>query len=405
MAAEFKFPNEIDPLGSNLNKALDFQRMPTGKQRQISVRVGEIIRGKIVEVISPQQAVISLPDGTFTAEITGKFKSGDELFFRVQSTEPSLVLKIHSMFVGKENQELPISEILRILDLPKANLFEKIVGIEKDKSNIILREEVILKAKYANNLLEKFPKENLEIIIRFIDFSLENNLVPTKELFENFKMMYSLKGLLDKIFTILAKQTELLPGDLRAKLQEQKNFLQQKPALPVLLKFFSPNFSHIEDNFFNYLLRLRNVDIPSEVKIIFEELWNMFNGFWIVNASASLSFGNVIYFIIPYIWEKNFSFTLVRYRKRKQSNTETLLLSLEDEEQIQPIWENLEKELAQYFSSSEGRNEFNSMQNNFKKNSRKDGLRLIVKTPTGYTQVVRLLSSPSESQSSVSIVI
>lgn len=188
MTADFKFPNEIDPLGSNINRTLDFQKMPNLRQKQVSFRIGEILRGKIIEVISPQQAVISLPNGTFTAEISGRFQSGDELFFRVQAVDPSLVLKIHSVFVTKDNKKLPTNELIRILDLPKTPLFESIVERTKERANVILRDELISQAKYANNLLENNPKTNLSLILYFIDFALETIWNLPKNFFNILKL-------------------------------------------------------------------------------------------------------------------------------------------------------------------------------------------------------------------------
>ncbi len=405
MSAEFKFPNEIDPLGTNLNRATDFQRIPLGKQKQITVRIGEILRGKIVEVISPQQAVISLPNGTFTAEISGRFKAGDELFFRVQKVEPSLVLKIHSMFVGKGNWEIATNEILRILDLPKNNLFEKIIDYEKSKSNIIVREEVILKAKFSSAILEKIPKENLNLLLRFVDFALNNNLEPTMELFEHYKGMFSIKDLIPKIVTLLQANQALLPPDIKNQMQNFRNLLQLNQPIPNLLKNFSPNFIHNPDNLFNFLLNLKNFDFPNEMKIPLEDLYKAFNSFWVINASASFSYANFIYLVVPYIWERNFRYTFVLYRKRKQGTTEEQYYYFEDEEIIKPVKENLEHELRNFFSKNEGRNDFILLQKSFQKNSQKETSRLIIKSPTGFTQLIRLLPSHGESTTGVSIVI
>ncbi|MCX7908814.1 MAG: hypothetical protein N2560_04765 [Ignavibacteria bacterium] len=405
MAAEFKFPNEIDPLGSNVNRTLDFQRLSQGKQKQISVRVGEIIRGKIVEVISPTQAIISLPDGTFSAEITGKFKSGDELFFRVQSVEPSLVLKIYSIFVGKENKELPISEILRILNLPKTNLFETIISNEKNKANVIIREDVILKAKYANNFLEKFSKENIELLLRFIDFALESNIEPNIEFFEHYKRMFLLKEIIPKLISVLNLNLELFPDSTKSKIQELRKILQQNVPFSTFIKYFSPNFNHINENIFNLVAELKTQKLSTDMTSIVDDFLKCFNSLWIINSAASLSVGNTIFFIIPYIWENNVRFTLFRYRKRKLGNTDEHKFNPEDEELIQPIKENLEKEMGNYFTSSEGRNELNLLQSNFRRNSRKEGIRLIIKTPTGNTQLLRLINLPNDNQTGVSIVI
>lgn len=405
MAAEFKFPNEIDPLGSNLNRALDFQKMPPSRQKQITVRVGEILRGKIVEVVSPQVAVISLPDGNFTAEITGKFQPGDELFFRVQSVEPTLVLKIHSVFIGKDSKEFPTSEILRILDLPKSSLFEQIVARAKEKANIIVRDELIVQAKYANNLLGANPKENLNLILNFIDFSIENNIEPTSDLYSTYKKFLALNDILPKLWLSIASNFEFFPEEVKKKILAINSAIKQNVTYLNLLKLLSPNFSYNEENLFNILVKINKYDLPGDLNTILEEFRNWFNAFWIVNASSTMSLGSIIYFILPFIWENNPRFTILRYRRKKYSNVEEQKFTIEDEELLPPIRDSLERELGNFFSQGEWKNEFSSMLNQFRKQSRKEGNRLIVKTPLGYTQIIRLLTSPPDTPTSVSIVI
>lgn len=404
MAADFKFPNEIDPLGSNLNRALDFQKMPPSRHKQISVRVGEIIRGKIVEVVSPQVAVISLPDGTFTAEISGKFQSGDELFFRVQSVEPSLVLKIYSVFTSKENKYLPTSELLRILDLPKTSLFELIVSQTKEKSNILFRDEIILQAKYANNLLGNNPKTDLKLVLNFINFALENNIEPSNDFFTSYSTMFKYNEFIPKLLTSILMNIEYFPEETKKKVLAINNALKQSNQLSNLIKLLSPNFFYKEDNIINILFKPNFHKPPNEIKSIIEEFHTWFNAFWIVNASSTVLNGSTIYFIMPYIWKNNPRFTIISHRRKKHRNVDVQDFTLEDEELVQPIIEKLESNLNNFFSSDE-KNEFTTMLNQFRKQSKKEESRLFITTPLGKTQIIRLLTNPPEATPSVSIVI
>lgn len=405
MAAEFKFPNEIDPLGSNMNRSPDFQKMPPARPKQISVHIGEIIRGKIIDVISEQQAVISLPDGTFSAEISGRFKSGDELFFRVQSVEPSLVLKIHSVFVAKDNKELSISEIMRILDLPKSPLFEVIVERAKEKANILFREDLILRAKYANDLMERNPKEELNQLLHFVDFALDNHIEPSSEFYQIFKKYHNFKVLFPGFLMAIYSNIELFPPEIKNKILAIRNNLQQNTTIINLIRLLSPNFFFREDNLFNILVQPQSLQLSGEIKTILDEIRNWFNSFWIVNASTVFTTSNLIYFVLPYLWENYPRSTLARYQRKKFGNLEEKNIIFEDEELIQPIADSLKREFNNYFSSNEGKNEFNNLLTLFKRYSRKEGNRLFVRTPLGFTQILHLLSPPTENTSRVSIVI
>ncbi|ROL57286.1 hypothetical protein D9V84_04655 [Bacteroidetes/Chlorobi group bacterium Naka2016] len=405
MTADFKFPNEIDPLGSNINRTLDFQKMPNLRQKQVSFRIGEILRGKIIEVISPQQAVISLPNGTFTAEISGRFQSGDELFFRVQAVDPSLVLKIHSVFVTKDNKKLPTNELIRILDLPKTPLFESIVERTKERANVILRDELILQARYANNLLENNPKTNLSLILYFIDFALENNLEPSKEFFQHFKTLFEINDLFPKLWSIIISNIELFPDSVRRQIQTIRNSVQSNQLINIF-KLLSPNFFYNEDNLFELLLtKLDFSTLSGDIKSILESLKKWFTSFWVVNTSATLSFGTTLYFILPYIWENNIRFTTLRYKRKRFGTVEEQKIAFEDEELIEPIRGNIEEEFQHFFSNEDGKKELNLMQQHFKRQSRKEGTRLIVKTPFGAVQILRILNLNPENPSNVSIVI
>ncbi|MFN3781227.1 MAG: hypothetical protein ACK4SO_03520 [Candidatus Kapaibacteriota bacterium] len=389
-----------------MNRSLDYQRLPQGRQKQISVRNGEIIRGRIIDVISPRQAVISLPDGTFTAEITGKFKPGDELFFRVQSAEPTLILKIHSLYVSKDNKELSTNEILRILDLPRTNLFEKIIDSEKSKLNLLVRDDIILMAKYAQTLTEKYPKENIGLILRFLEFSLKNLIMPETQLYFSFTKIFDFGKVFNQIMNFLLSNPKLLPEENRRKILDFPSIFNQRIDTFSFLQLFSPNFSHTSDNFFNTLVgALNQLDLSTDIKSIFTELKSILNYLWAINSASVLSGGNTIFLIIPYIQGTNLRYSVFRYRKKVFGSKQKETLTLDDEEAIEPIASNLENELRQFFSSQHGKQLFQELVNSYKRTSTREGDKIIIKSPFGTVQVVRILFLGGSGQASVSIVI
>ena len=84
----------------------------------ISLRVGEIVQGSIIEVYSDKEVLVKLPIGTMTATLMGKLKKGDALFFRVMEIDPGLVLRIYAVGTRVKSKENTTEELVRILDLP-----------------------------------------------------------------------------------------------------------------------------------------------------------------------------------------------------------------------------------------------------------------------------------------------
>jgi len=408
MAAEFQFPSEIDPLGEGYRKNLEFQKVPQSKLKSITVRVGEIVRGRIVEVLSSRQAIIDLPDGTFTAEISGRFNPGDELFFKVQSTEPALVLKIYSIFSRLHNKELPVDEIIRLLDLPSTSLFQKIIDTEKKQANVIIKEDVLLISQFASKILEKFPKNNIDQILKFIYFAIQLKIEPSVEFFETYIKMLDLGKHLPSLINYILLQRNSLPTSSKEKLERLLN-LYHRPVFPSIFNFFSPNAFSSDENIFSILLRLRNsidyATLPTGLKQLVDEILGGFSAFWMVNSALAHTNPSWMFVFIPFFLKGNLNYTIIKYKKTRTGSRYQYHIEFEDEETIKPIGDSLKKEMEEFFEKEETAQHLFNSQREFQKQSRKEANRIVIKLPNAEVHILKLLPSGTDNTRKVSIVI
>ncbi|MCI0472581.1 MAG: hypothetical protein L0Y76_03260, partial [Ignavibacteria bacterium] len=197
----------IKPLNPEERKEKDFLKKPLSRRTgDIQLRVGEVLQATILEVLSPQEAIVQLPTGTVHAFIHGRLKKGDVVFLRVQEIAPNLVLRIHSVSVVKIGTELSENEILRILDLPESLFFIELIKFLKEHRTHIQRDESLIIENSFSSLDDSIRKEyKPNIILSAIIFMLENKLPVDSRIF--LKIAPVLSG---NIFVLdLLKELEL----------------------------------------------------------------------------------------------------------------------------------------------------------------------------------------------------
>ncbi len=408
MAAEFKFPSDIDPLGEGYRKNLDFQRTQQTKVRNVTVRVGEIVRGKIQEVLSPTQAVITLPDGTFSAEISGHFNPGDELFFKVQSTEPALVLKIYSTFAKIQNKELSTGEIIRVLDLPSTQLFQKIINKEKTISNVIIRDDVLSIATYAKKIIETFPKQNIDDILNFIYLFLKVQFEPSPDLFESYFKMINFPNQFPALLFSLLSQSQYFPDIIQKKLEVIRNSTP-RPTFFSIFSLLSPNNFNYEDNIFSILWKFKNSieyrNISENIRAIIEEILAGFSSFWLLNSAFSYTNPQILFVIAPFLYKDSLQFNIFHYRRKKIGQKFFSEIKWEESENFLPVLPTFEQEFKDFLKKEENAQSLLNSQKEFNRNSRKESNRIVIKLPNSEIKIVKLLSFDRGDQRKVSIVI
>ncbi|MCO5252194.1 MAG: hypothetical protein M9949_12370 [Candidatus Kapabacteria bacterium] len=168
------------------NTYYPYTQAQKSKPQFTKVRAGEIVQGRIVKITGYQTALVRLPIGNFHAEIHGKLKAGDELFFYVMETQPNLIMRVYSVSIYHANTRRGIDEILRILDLPHSKEFLKTTEIAAKFNHMIIRDEIysILRT-YASIDSEQLEGFDFETAIETLWLMKESNIEFDEDIFAN----------------------------------------------------------------------------------------------------------------------------------------------------------------------------------------------------------------------------
>lgn len=176
--------DSIKPVGQRPQPDTPYSAPVRKTEKHIKLRTGEILHGSILDLPAPEEAVVRLPIGTFRAQLQGKLKRGDSLFFKVAEIEPALVLKIYGVAVKSGNAELSVEDIIRILNLPDFPLYKEIIDFLKKFRTTLNRDEALLIFKALNSLQEasakqRHPKELIQLLftIHEAGIPLESDIV------------------------------------------------------------------------------------------------------------------------------------------------------------------------------------------------------------------------------------
>jgi hypothetical protein len=165
---------------------------------------GEIIQGLIIDIPEPEFADVRIPIGVFKAKLHGRLQKGDEMFFKVEEVNPALILKIYSVSSFYKGEELPIEEIMRMLDIPHKQEWIQIINIYKKMKHNIIRDDILHIIKgfslISDELFEKFENEVLiKTLLFFLDSEIVVNDNNLKTFIQYFSINISYKQSIDKI--------------------------------------------------------------------------------------------------------------------------------------------------------------------------------------------------------------
>jgi len=290
------------------------------KNKNIQLRQGEIVQGKILKIYSHKEAEVRLPIGDLKAEFSGKLKPGDILFFKVDSVTPSLVLKIYAVSQKIAGRILDNKEILRILDLPDEEIFNEIIEFSKNK-NLVISKIDVLNIYNGLKLIDSKSFENLSLsdIFKIISFFNDYSIELNNNSFE--KLKGSILGA-----KFLAERVE--------KLIEYLNTLPKTKAIENIFTFFEKlehstnsekilffNINSNETNFYNLLIELfENSSLPANEEQLMQNLakplLSAIEGQLILNLYAALNY-TPFYFLIPYIDKKRWRLP-VNFKEKKE---------------------------------------------------------------------------------------
>ncbi|HRP02045.1 MAG TPA: hypothetical protein PLE30_05280 [Candidatus Kapabacteria bacterium] len=122
------------------------------------LRVGEVVQGLVIEEPVNSIAEVRLPVGSYKAILHNQLIKGDKLFFKIEETIPTLVLKVYSVSLYKEKSKLVPEEILRILDLPQDSIFVDICTEYSNLKSQIIRDELLVSYRTLSLYSKEFTK-------------------------------------------------------------------------------------------------------------------------------------------------------------------------------------------------------------------------------------------------------
>ena len=182
----------INPGGSGSSFSPTYSKLGSKTtQKKSKLKIGEIVPGKVIEVQLPDIAVVSLPEGVFSAALHSKLQKDDYLYFKVTETDPSLVLKIYSVPSKYEGKNISVENIIRILFLPDNIFFTQLISFLKSVRKNIVRDEIIKINQFYSNLSDNYRNyTSLQNSFRLIIFLIDNNLQLTQTNYQFFSPVF-----------------------------------------------------------------------------------------------------------------------------------------------------------------------------------------------------------------------
>lgn len=154
-------------------------------------RVGEIVRGTILENPTENITEVRLPIGNYKTELHNNLMKGDELYFKIEETQPNLILKIHSAPLYKNKSKLIEEEIHRILDLPLTQGFLSITSEYSLLNSQIIKDDILYIYKLLSEYISKDDRKQFETYsIRTAIFISESNIKANHNIFEIFNKFF-----------------------------------------------------------------------------------------------------------------------------------------------------------------------------------------------------------------------
>lgn len=216
--------------GNERNDFYDFRQTNRSKFSTVQFKTGEIMQGTVLEA-AEKEVLVRFPMGSVRASLTGKLRNGDVLYFKVISTEPQLVLKIHSVPVQSQRKEMKEEELIRILNLPDSKLSREILKLFLRTKSMILQDDAwsLYKSvlKLEDDQLRSVPLiQTVQTVAFLLDASIEINDQYFKKMKHAFKSLSNFSQIFielkelarnpeaDALKTLIARIEQLSPSQL-----------------------------------------------------------------------------------------------------------------------------------------------------------------------------------------------
>ena len=285
-------PNGLKPVTAEAAVYADGKNPPLKRPKILGMRIGEIIRGSVLDVINETLLRISFPFGVVNAAIQARLIPGDSLFFIVDKIEPSLVIRIHSVTIRIFEEELGAEEISRVLNVDDSPFGYLVISRLKKKFSSILREDLIKLIGFKNHLSENelkyFSEENVadilsEMLYLGADLNRNNFLKFSKILLKPIDLRKVVNYLLDFAGKNSGNSSELF---------KKLNHISSASLSPIdrIQIFLNRELPHSKE-FFICKNIIEQINVPASAKELDKTLMNALKIMYqVIDSQSSYNF-------------------------------------------------------------------------------------------------------------------
>ncbi len=303
----------VTNVGYNSNNNQYYSMPKKNKNTQIAqLRSGEILQGRILEIINDKLAKVGLPIGNFNALLHGKLKQGDSLFFLVKALEPSLTLQVHSVSSKQKGNLLPVEEALRMLDIPDNELYVKITSWILKHESKVTREDVLLTAAAMKELpAESLKGKHIDSVIKLIFNHIHSDDELPVDTFEKlFPLFKKLDEHEDKFDTIVNQILKTRHPKVYNDLTKISNIKTYSGVINL------NNHSQINDILDVLLTPEEYSKLNDAAKKSVAEFSDLVNAVAMWNTMAAQN-NLTMYYFLPIMWAGTFYAALISLKKQR----------------------------------------------------------------------------------------
>lgn len=300
--------------GNSGNQYQQTKSAPKKESSPSKLRVGEIVRGSIVDRIDDHHAFVRIPTGTFKAIVSNNLKKDDSLLFKVIETSPNLILKVYEVSTSYSGVPVSAKDLLRILDLPNQGIYLQLIEIMRKSRKSILRDDVIEIYKMVSKAEKEFSSHApMKTVLKMLDEMQFAKLPLSYNLIIKLLPLFISENSISEYLNQLEKTLEVIPENLRKELsdffQDIKSNKNRKNNMFIL------SIGENQRSFFDILMDISDLDIDSKTEnsaiklrdfIASLSLWN------IISFSGKIQFQ----YILPYYFEG--SYYIIRIKKKSK---------------------------------------------------------------------------------------
>ena len=161
-----------------------------------SIRLGQVLRGKILDVLSTGEILALINGYKIKAHSDLKLEPGDVLFLKVMSVKPSIVLRLYGIEYAQNND--PVNKVIKMFGLEENIPNREIISLLLKNNLSIDKSEIIKLANMYDKILTNFKNYN-------IDKEQENELKQLIYLTKNNNIAVNEKNIIESMIFLKLK--------------------------------------------------------------------------------------------------------------------------------------------------------------------------------------------------------